>query len=233
MANITLTVTTSPNTLTLSGVKSLGAPADLVAVATPASGALIPLGTLSAQPDGPYALSANAPPGSYTVQVTAGTMLSSDTTVSCTVPPATLVVTGTNNLGSPATATLTATPAGGGTPIPIGTLTDQPVGPFSVTATLPPGDYSIDIALTGTLTSDAQQESTVPPTVLTTTGNNTLGVPADVVVTATPAGGGSPITLANLSGQPVGAYSVSANVPAGAYTVDMTASASISAAATA
>jgi hypothetical protein len=301
MASLTLSVEASPNTLTVSGIKSLGVAADLVTIATPMNGAPVSLGTLPVQPDGPYTITAAVPPGSYSVQVTASTTLSSDTKAPCTVPPATLVASGNNTVGYPATVLLTATPTTGGTPIEIGTLSGQPVGLFAVTACVPPGDYtidteisatitsesrttahvappvltvagantlsvpadvvvtatpsgggnaivvtlanqppgpfslnidaapgdySVDVTTTGMLFSDTQYESTVPPTVLTAAGNNMLGVPANVVVTAIPAGAGRPITVANLPGQPVGPY-FTADVPAGDYTLEMIASASI------
>lgn len=192
--------------LTLTGIKSLGAPADLVAVAIPADGSPVPLGTLPAQRDGPYSLSATVPPGSYTVQATTGTTLSSDSTATYTVAPATLVATGSNSLGYPATITLTATPDGGGSPIPIGILTGQPVGPFAVIASLPPGDYTIHTAMTAAITSEVQSSASVAPTLLTVAGTNTLGVPADIVVTATPSGAGNTIvtTLANQPPRPSG-----------------------------
>ena len=227
MATLTLTVTVAPNTLTLSGVKSLGAPADIVATATNSSGTSVPLGTLPAQPDGPYTLTATVEPDSYTVQVSTGTMLCSDTTTSITVPPATLTTNGDNTLGCSADVVVTAMPTAGGDGIIVATLTDQPAGSFSVTGAVPPGDYTVQIALS------AHDISTVPPTVLTASGNNPLGVPAEIVVTATPTCGGSPITVARLYDQPVGAYSVNASVPAGTYSVDATASALLAAGATA
>ena len=232
MTSITLSVTTAPDTLTVSGVKSLGAPADIVATATPATGAAIALGTLSAQPDGPYTISTAVPPGNYAVQVTTSTTLSSDTKSSATVPAATLTATGNNTLGIPANIVVTATPSSGGSPITVATLSNQPVGPYSVTANVPPGDYDLDTQMNATLTSDATSSSTVLPATLTASGNNTLGTPANVVITATPTAGGSPITIATLVNQPVGAFSVIAPVPAGDYTVDTAMSATLTSDAT-
>jgi len=232
MASITLSVTTSPNTITLNGIKSLGAPADLVATATAAGGSPIVLGTLPAQPDGPYSLSATVIPGSYTVQVAANTTLSSDTKSSASVPPAKLTATGSNTFNVPANVVVTAKPADGGSAITIGSLTDQPVGPFSMTAEVPPGDYTLDTELSAVLSADATSSITVPAATLTANGYNSLGVPADVVVTATPAGGGSAITIGQLSGQPVGSFSVTAAVPPGDYTVDTQLTATLSSTAT-
>ena len=220
MANITLSVTTAPDTLTVSGVKSLGAAANIVAIATPATGAAIALGTLSAQPDGPYTISAAVPPGNYAVQVTTSTTLSSDTKSSATVPTTTLTATGNNTLGVPANIVVTATPSTGGSPITVATLSNQPVGPYSVTANVPPGDYDLCTEMNATLTSDVTSASTVAPATLTSTGTNTLGFPANIVVTATPSSGGSPITIATLTNQPVGPFSVTAAVPPGDYSVD-------------
>ena len=228
MANITLSVTTAPDTLTVSGVKSLGAAANIVAIATPATGAAIALGTLSAQPDGPYTISAAVPPGNYAVQVTTSTTLSSDTKSSATVPTTTLTWTGNNTLGVPADIVVTATATVGGYPINIATLANQPVGPYSVTAVVPPGAYTVNAALSGTLASDVTSSSTVAPTTLTSTGTNTLGFPANVVVTATPSGGGSPITIATLTNEPVGPFTVTAAVPPGSYSVDTAACVTLS-----
>ena len=220
MASITLSVATAPDTLTVSGIKSLGAPADIVATATPGTGAAIPLGTLPAQADGPYTISATVPPGSYTVQVATSTTLSSDTESSATVPVATLTATGNNTLGFPANIVVAATPVGGGGPITVASLVNQPVGPYSVSANVPPGEYNLCTSMAVTLTSDATSSSTVSPSTLTASGNNTLGQPANITVTATPSGGGTPITVATLIAQPVGPYSVTAAVPPGAYTLD-------------
>ena len=228
MASITLTVTSAPNSLTLSGVKSLGAPADIVATAMPTSGQPIALGTLPAQPDGPYVMTTAVPPGSYTVQVSTGTTLASDTKSSSTVAPAILTVAGNNTLGFPADIVVTATPVAGGSPISIGTLANQPVGPYSMTANVPPGEYTVDTAMNVTLTGETTSTSTVSPATLTVTGNNTLGFPADILVTATPSAGGSPITLGTLTKQPVGCYSVTATVPPGDYTVETAMSATLS-----
>ncbi len=227
MGNITLSVTTAPDSLTVSGVKSLGAPADIVATAIPGTGAPVLLGTLPAQSDGPYTISAAVPPGSYTVQVTTSTTLSSDTKSSATVPMATLTATGNNTLGFPANIVVTATPSGGGSPIAIATLTNEPVGPYSVTANVPPGDYELATEMNVTLTSDATSSSTVLPPTLTASGNNTLGFPANIVVTATPAGGGSSIIVGTLTNQPVGPYLVTAAVPPGTYTLDTAMSATL------
>jgi hypothetical protein len=232
MASITLSVATAPDTLTVSGIKSLGAPANIVATATPASGAAIPLGTLSAQPDGPYTISATVPPGSYTVQVSTGTTLSSDTKSSATVPVSTLTSGGNNTLGFPANIVVTATPTSGGSPITVATLVNQPVGPFSVTANVPPGEYDLATGMAVTLSSDATSSSTVLPATLTASGNNTLGLPANITVTATPSGGGSPITIGTLTNQPVGPYSVTAPVPPGTYTLNTLMSATLTGAAT-
>ncbi len=232
MASITLSVATAPDTLTVSGIKSLGAPADIVATATPAIGAAIPLGTLPAQADGPYTILATVPPGSYTVQVATGTTLSNDTKSSATVPVATLTATGNNTLGFPANVAVTATPAGGGSPVTVATLVNQPVGPYSVTANVPPGDYNLATEMTVVLTGDVTSSSTVSPATLTASGNNTLGQPANITVTATPSGGGSPIIVGTLINQPVGPYSVTAAVPPGAYTLNTLMSATLTGAAT-
>src|SRR5581483_1181714 len=96
-----------------------------------------------------------------------------------------------------------------GASIPIGILADQPEGPFSVTVALPPGDYTIDTAMSATITSDTQTLASVAPPVLALAGTNTLSVSADVVVTATPLGGGNPI-VTTLVDQPPGPFSINA-----------------------
>jgi hypothetical protein len=194
----------------------------------PTSGQPIALGTLPAQPDGPYVMTTAVPPGSYTVQVSTGTTLASDTKSSSTVAPAILTVAGNNTLGFPADIVVTATPVAGGSPISIGTLANQPVGPYSMTANVPPGEYTVDTAMNVTLTGETTSTSTVSPATLTVTGNNTLGFPADILVTATPSAGGSPITLGTLTKQPVGCYPVTATVPPGDYTVETAMSATLS-----
>ena len=141
MPYITLSVTTTPGILTISGTKSIGAAADIVATAIPGTGSPIPLGTMLAQPDGPYVMSATVPAGNYTVQVATGTTVSSDTRSTSTVLGAMLTVSGSNTLGLPACINVTATPTGGGSTITIANLVNQPVGPYSVAAEVPPGQY--------------------------------------------------------------------------------------------
>jgi len=219
-------------TLTVTGNNTLGAPANIVVTAIPVGGGTpITIGTLAAQPVGPFSVTAVVPAGSYTTDtvMTVSALNGSPTAV----PPSALTVTANNALGVPANIVVTATPVGGGCPITIGTLTAQPVGPFSVTADVPPGGYTVDTNMTATICADVPSASTVPQPTLTVTGNNTLGAPANIVVTATPVGGGTPITIGTMTAQPVGPLSVTAVVPAGSYTTDVSMAATLSASAVA
>src|SRR4029077_15587125 len=97
-------------------------------------------------------------------------------------------------------------------------------------AAVPPGDYTVDTQLTATLSSTATSSSSVPPTTLSANGVHTLGLPADIVVTATPTAGGNPITVATLTRQPEGPYCVTADAPPGDYQIDMAMHATLSSA---
>ena len=66
----------------------------------------------------------------------------------------TIVATGTIQLDAQATtstAVITARPVSGGTMLTLGTIVDQP-GPFSISATVPPAQYTVVATLTEEIT---------------------------------------------------------------------------------
>ena len=222
----TTSSTVCPSTLTANGTNTLGNGADIVVTATPENGGdAVTIASLTNQPAGPFSVTAAVPPGCYTVETKISITLSSDATSSSTVPQTSLTTTGNNTLGTAANIVVTATPTDGGSPITIGTLTDQPEGPYTVTGSAPSGDYIVNTVMSAVVSSDLTSSACVSPTTLTATGNNLLGFPADIVVTATPTDGGDPMTIATLTKQSVGPFTATAVVPPGEYTVctDMTA----------
>ena len=69
----------------------------------------------------------------------------------------TIVATGTIALDAQATssaAVITATPVSGGAMLTLGTIVNQP-GPFSVSATVPPGQYTVVAMLSEEITVGA------------------------------------------------------------------------------
>ncbi|HTI82371.1 MAG TPA: hypothetical protein VL614_18120 [Acetobacteraceae bacterium] len=69
----------------------------------------------------------------------------------------TIVATGTIQLDAQATtstAVVTATPVSGGAMLTLGTVVNQP-GPFSISATVPPGQYTVVATLSEAITVGA------------------------------------------------------------------------------
>ena len=140
-----------------------------------------------------------------------------------------MTVSGTKTLGTDADIVFTAVPSDGSASFVLGTLPAAPDGAYSSTMAAPAGSYTVNVATSQGLSSSTTSPATVAPSMLLGVGNNTLDMPANVVVTATPTAGGSPITVSSLSNVPPGPFAISAPAPAGDYSVVTVASVNLSA----
>lgn len=85
--SITLAIGPTSVPVTLTGVKALGAPADIDFTVTPAGGSPVAVGSIPAAPDGAYSFAAAIPDCDVVLTTTTSATLSASASASVTVPP--------------------------------------------------------------------------------------------------------------------------------------------------